>query len=116
MKISDILAIFMFCHRKPERSFHFKGKQFPVCARCTGIILGWIIGIILAILFGGIRWYFIIPMLLPAIFDGTLQLLTSYTSNNIKRLISGTLLGIGWIYVLVIIHHIIIGMLLNIIK
>ena len=28
------------CHQMPERSFFYKGKQFPVCARCTGVIIG----------------------------------------------------------------------------
>ena len=34
------------CHQMEERSFHFKGYQFPVCARCTGVIIGEIICII----------------------------------------------------------------------
>lgn len=28
------------CHQMPERSFFYKGKQFPVCARCTGVSIG----------------------------------------------------------------------------
>ncbi|MEI3349189.1 MAG: DUF2085 domain-containing protein [Dysosmobacter sp.] len=28
------------CHQRPDRSFFFHGKQFPVCARCTGVFLG----------------------------------------------------------------------------
>lgn len=31
------------CHQLPERSFFYNGKQFPVCARCTGAIVGQII-------------------------------------------------------------------------
>jgi uncharacterized membrane protein len=27
----------LICHQRPERSFHFWGAQFPVCARCAGI-------------------------------------------------------------------------------
>lgn len=29
-----------------ERSFFYKGYQFPVCARCTGVIIGQILGAI----------------------------------------------------------------------
>lgn len=28
------------CHQLPERSFFYKGYQFPVCARCTGVFIG----------------------------------------------------------------------------
>ena len=28
------------CHQMESRSFSYKGYQFPVCARCTGVILG----------------------------------------------------------------------------
>ena len=37
----------MGCHQIPERSFFFKGYQFPVCGRCTGVIIGEIVTIIL---------------------------------------------------------------------
>ena len=28
------------CHQMATRSFFFKGFQFPLCARCTGILVG----------------------------------------------------------------------------
>ena len=30
----------LLCHQLPERSFHFRGAQLPVCARCVGLYLG----------------------------------------------------------------------------
>lgn len=37
----------LVCHQLPERSFHVAGMQFPVCARCTGLYLGGIVGVAL---------------------------------------------------------------------
>ena len=39
----------MGCHQMESRSFFFRGYQFPVCARCTGVILGEIIALFLII-------------------------------------------------------------------
>jgi uncharacterized membrane protein len=37
------------CHRKPERSFHTAGVQWPVCGRCSGLYLGGGIGALIAL-------------------------------------------------------------------
>ncbi|MDO5574290.1 MAG: DUF2085 domain-containing protein [bacterium] len=34
------------CHQMPERSFFYHGKQFPVCARCTGATIGQLLSIV----------------------------------------------------------------------
>jgi hypothetical protein len=39
----------LICHQRPERSFHFWGAQFPVCARCAGIYVGAVAGAVAAI-------------------------------------------------------------------
>ena len=31
---------FAGCHQRPDRSFFINGHQFPVCARCTGVLIG----------------------------------------------------------------------------
>ena len=81
----------LICHRIPERSFFFRGHQFPVCARCTYFIYAYFNYVdydlnllILAII-----------LLVPAFLDGTTQLFNFRESNNILRLITGLLGGIG---------------------
>ena len=32
------------CHQLPDRSFFLNGRPLPVCARCTGLYLGGMIG------------------------------------------------------------------------
>ena len=34
----------LICHQLPERSYHLWAAQMPVCARCTGIYLGAVLG------------------------------------------------------------------------
>jgi predicted membrane protein DUF2085 len=45
-----ILAVYgigsLVCHQLPERSYHLWTAQLPVCARCTGIYLGAVVGIL----------------------------------------------------------------------
>ena len=83
------------CHQKPERSFTFNGYQFPICARCTGIILGEILGIIVLV-----RKKISIKkgmlLILPTVIDGGTQLLGFQESNNARRFITGELAGIGY--------------------
>ena len=39
------------CHQLPEHSFFYKGKQFPVCARCTGVSIGQLLAVIVNVVF-----------------------------------------------------------------
>ncbi len=79
------------CHQKPERSFFYKQKQFPVCARCTGIVLGAVIGFIAAILTKP-NLLFIIGCI-PLMVDGLTQYYGLRQSNNTLRFITGLLCG-----------------------
>ena len=38
-----------FCHRMPSRSLFWHGGQLLVCARCTGVIAGYLLGAVLAL-------------------------------------------------------------------
>ncbi len=79
------------CHQKPERSFFYKQKQFPICSRCTGIVIGAVIGFIIASITAP-NFLFILGFI-PLIVDGTTQYFGLRTSNNTLRFITGLLCG-----------------------
>jgi Predicted membrane protein (DUF2085) len=48
--IAGVYAIgSLVCHQRPERSFHLGAAQLPVCARCTGIYFGAVVGAVFAL-------------------------------------------------------------------
>ena len=95
LKIKGANLHFSFCHQKPERSFFWKGKQFPLCSRCTGINLGYFI--LPFFIFGVIKipllWTIII--ILPTYIDGAIQAYFNIESNNTRRFVTGIMSGIG---------------------
>lgn len=90
------LPIIAGCHQRPDRSFFVNGRQFPVCARCTGELAGFVVAGVSAWLERpGIGW--LVVAILPAIVDGAVQMATSYESNNWLRVVTGFGLGYGLI-------------------
>ncbi|WP_300859758.1 DUF2085 domain-containing protein [uncultured Clostridium sp.] len=89
------LPLIFGCHCKADRSFYFKEKQFPICARCSGELLGILLSIFLY-KFYKLNILFSFIFILPLLVDGFYQLLTKYESTNIKRLITGILFGYGF--------------------
>nr|WP_325196467.1 DUF2085 domain-containing protein [uncultured Oscillibacter sp.] len=76
----------------PERSFFFRGKQFPVCARCTGVFLGMIA------FFLSFHWLRPPVWVIPAfcgmmLLDWGIQALKLRESTNFRRVITGSLCG-----------------------
>lgn len=84
------------CHQMPERSFFWRGKQFPVCARCTGVFSGYLIGICILMLHR-ISLCLCIILMLVMFYDWYVQFLRIKASTNIRRFLSGLLYGIGWV-------------------
>ncbi len=84
------------CHQKGDRSFHYTRdnieRQFPICARCTGELIGILFSIIICFFYIPPFWVLCV-MLLPLIIDGFAQQLTSYMSNNFKRVVTGFIFG-----------------------
>lgn len=87
------------CHQMSSRSFFVKGYQLPVCARCSGVICGEILAIIFILLSITMKWWVMILFLLPMGIDWGLQYLNIFPSTNTRRLITGTLGGIGLTYI-----------------
>lgn len=90
-----------FCHRIPSRSFFYKGVQFPICARCTGIYVGYIIGIFIVGFYSLPPFVYALILTIPMIIDGTGQLFRKWISNNLRRLLTGILGGIGIVYIFI---------------
>ena len=82
------------CHRIPERSFFYKGHQFPVCARCTGVAVGQFMAVI-------IGFFLSLPVCISLFFlsimgiDWGIQELNIKKSTNCRRFITGLLGGFG---------------------
>jgi uncharacterized membrane protein len=85
------------CHQYPTRSLWILERPFALCARCFSGYLG--LG--LALLFFRINHNYLkrlligLLFLMPGVFDGLIQLLTNYESNNFFRVITGFIGGVG---------------------
>lgn len=104
-KIGRFLQICFGCHARPDRSFFFHGKQFPICARCTGELIGMIAGIPIAVFVGYPEFQWVLLLMVPMLFDGFLQLLTRYESGNYRRLFTGFLFGIALVFAFIYFHR-----------
>lgn len=89
------------CHQRYERSFRFRGYQFPLCARCTGIALGQLLALarpaaksLPKSLMGCLL------LLTPTAVDGLTQAAGLQASTNRRRLWTGILAGLGYVQAL----------------
>lgn len=82
------------CHQRPDRSFFYKEHQFPMCARCTGVMIGYLFAIPIYFIYTlKISTYIVLCAVMFV--DWYIQYLKIKTSTNIRRFISGTLGGFG---------------------
>lgn len=105
MSLDSIVRYFGLglCHQLTERSFVFGGVQFPVCARCTGIYIGFVFTIIALVWAyrhdqraGKLAWPFVATAIFAVIamgFDGLSSYMGFRETTNLLRLITGTLFG-----------------------
>lgn len=97
IKLMDWCSKYWGCHQIPERSFFINGYQFPVCARCTGIIVGYILSLVCCFTKEIVSWKVALLSITPMAVDGGLQYTTKYQSKNQRRFWTGFLAGFGFI-------------------
>ncbi|HTX91350.1 MAG TPA: DUF2085 domain-containing protein [Anaerolineales bacterium] len=113
----DAIA-YAVCHRISERSFHIGNFQLPLCARCTGMYLGAVVGLLFQTIHGPKRskvphWTIITVLvlffvafgvdgsnsylyLLRQVQPGFLpQIPNLYVPNNTLRLLTGSGMGLA---------------------
>ena len=95
-KFGEFLQILCMCHGIDDRCFHIKGRKFPICARCTGTLIGTVLGVIIYIFGARASVVDHIICMCPMILDGYLQYCKGYMSNNTRRFATGFLFGIGY--------------------
>ena len=89
------------CHRIPERSFHIKDHQFPVCARCTGFYSGLAayltVNVFLKHNYDLNMLVISMILMIPVAVDGITQYFGPRESTNSIRFLTGFIGGVGLI-------------------
>lgn len=97
------------CHRIDSHSFHINGRDFPVCARCSGMYLGAVLGLVYQSIRGrrggmpSFKIFVVLGIFLTAFgIDGVNSYLnffpnapSLYQPQNWLRLVTGTGVGLG---------------------
>ena len=92
------------CHQLPERSYYIAGQKFAVCARCTGIYSGFVLGVIAYPLVRALRrtdtpdrkWLLLAAV--PLAIDFTLTFAGIWDNTHTSRLLTGMLLGAAAVF------------------
>lgn len=105
-----IYLIYSFtCHQFAYRSFVLFDYQYAWCARDTGIWLGMAAVAFVAPRLRPLRWYWLVPFMIPIALDGGIQTIATmlgvqiqgvtgapvYIASNFVRFITGALFGVG---------------------
>lgn len=88
------IGVYMGCHQRPDRSFFYHNYQFPVCQRCTGCFVGYILALIIWTQYKISIWL-CVGLCMPMLVDWGLQFIKARESTPISRLVTGTLGGLG---------------------
>ena len=87
------------CHQAPERSFFIANRPFAVCARCTGLYMGFALAALIYPLLTSLRrtnppkrkWLFL--AVVPLAIDFGLGFLGIWENTHASRFVTGSLFG-----------------------
>lgn len=100
-KISVMIRLFFspICHQNPDRSFHCNDHPLPLCARCSGIYTGFLLGSLgypllrkFKKLHSGSFWVLLFGAL-PTVLEFSITITRLSNSNSWIRGITGLFLG-----------------------
>lgn len=94
IKLERVFAI-VPCHRMKSRSLTIMGYTLPLCARCTGILAGYLFFPIFLIAGWNLPLWLGILLNFPMIIDGWTQKKKYRMSNNTLRVVTGIVCGFG---------------------
>ena len=83
------------CHRIPERCLTLGKRKMPICARCTGIMSAFPLGVIIGCFSVFSSRIYVAFFCIPLLLDAGMQYAGYHRSNNYLRLITGALAGFG---------------------
>ena len=102
---------YALCHQMPDRSFIAHEHQYPLCARCTGMYLGFVTGVIFLLLRGRTKAARLPPQPIIVLLVGFIMIMgidgvnstisiipnapQLYHTTNLHRIITGTLYGLA---------------------
>lgn len=96
------------CHQLADRSFFYKKYQFPVCARCTGVIISSFFSLV-CVFFIRIPICLCFALSFVMLVDWTIQAVGIKKSTNLRRLATGLIGGFGystlWYYLIIFLSH-----------
>ena len=94
---------FAFCHRQKDRCLNIFGYTSFLCARCTGILIGFLLFILFSFFNLPPPLFVALGLMVPLIVDGISQFFNLRTSNNLIRLVTGILFTPGLASLMVVV-------------
>jgi uncharacterized membrane protein len=106
LRVFDIVP----CHRMKSRSLTIKGYTLPLCARCTGILTGYLFFPVLLVVGWNFPLWMGILLNFPMVIDGWTQKKKYRISNNSLRFTTGIISGFGQSIIIVSVSNFIISL------